>query len=289
MSGSRYVGQLGKKWGLKAPGQLLRMLKFHRTPFKTILHNIFSALEEVNGRFAFPTIAAVAKMKPELVKMIASEGHEVASHGYNHIRYPTLTTEERERDLRLSLQVFTKMGIEINGFRAPYDNYTDDMPLLLEQTNLSWDGGFGYRAEHREKTHFFNIDIDGHQSKVTYIPLNIQSDDLMIDRLGMDPTAITKTLGAEVSNAAATNGVIMFDLHPIRMGQTKFVGCLKEVTEHAQGLGAWCTTPAEAVKYWNRHRKWKGDSTFCLLLTGDIDNWVFADYLRRVLWGRAGR
>ena len=144
MSGSRYVGQLGKRWGLKAPGQLLRMLKFHRTPFKTILHNIFSALEEVNGRFAFPTIAAVAKMKPELVKMIASEGHEVASHGYNHIRYPTLTTEERERDLRLSLQVFTKLGIEINGFRAPYDNYTDDMPLLLEQTNLSWDGGFGY-------------------------------------------------------------------------------------------------------------------------------------------------
>ena len=286
---SGYVGQLGRRWGLKAPRQLFRMLKLHRTPFKTILHNMFSALEEVNGCFAFPTIAAVAKMKPELVKLIANEGYEVASHGFNHVRYPTLTQEARERDLKLSLQVFKKLGIEINGFRAPYDNYTDDMPLLLERVDLSWDGGFGYRAEHREKTHFFHADINGKSSKLTYIPLNIQSDDLMIDRLGMSPEAVTKTLKAEVTNAEPTKGVIMFDLHPIRMGQAEYAGCLKEVTEHAQGLGAWCTTPTEAVKYWNTHGKWKGDSTFCLLLTGDIDNWVFSDYLRRVLWQRGGR
>lgn len=250
---------------------------------------MFSALEEVDGRFAFPTIAAVAKMRPELVKMIVHEGHEVASHGYNHVRYPTLTAEARERDLRLSLQVFKELGIEISGFRAPYDNYTDDMPFLLEQAQFTWDGGFGYRVEHREKTHFFHTDIDGLQSKVTYIPLNIQSDDLMIDRLGMGPRDVSKTLKAEVSKAAVTKGAIMFDLHPIRMGQSEFVDCLKEVTEHAQGLGAWCTTPTEAVKYWNTHGKWKGDSTFCLLLTGDIDNWVFTDYLRRVLWQRGGR
>jgi peptidoglycan/xylan/chitin deacetylase (PgdA/CDA1 family) len=265
------------------------MMKLHRTPFKTILHNMFTALEEVDGRYAFPTIAAVAKMKPDLLKTIVDEGHEVASHGYNHVRYPTLTREARERNLRLSLQVFKNLGIDITGFRAPYNNYTDDMPQLIEKTGLVWDGGFGYRPEHREKTHFFRADIAGQKSEVTYIPLNIQSDDLLIDRLGMGPKRVTETLNAEVSNASKTNGVIMFDLHPIRMGQTKFAGCLRNVTEHAQGLGAWCTTPTEAVKYWNAHGKWKGDSTFCLLLTGDIDNWVFSDYLRRILWRRAGK
>ncbi len=265
------------------------MLKLHRTPFKTILHNIFTALEEVDGRFAFPTIAAIARMKPELVREVVNAGHEVASHGYNHVRYPTLNAEGRERDLRLSLQVFKSLGVPISGFRAPYDNYTDDMPLILDRTHLLWDGGFGYRPEHREKTHFFHTNINGQQSRVTYIPLNIQSDDLMIDRLGMGPDAVSKTLKREVAKAASTNGVIMFDLHPIRMGQSEFVGCLKEVTEHAQGLGAWCITPSEAVKYWNTHGRWKGDSTFCLLLTGDIDNWVFSDYLRRVLWRRRGR
>ncbi len=284
MSRLGYIGQLQKKWGLRAPKQLLRMMRLHRTPFKTILKNMFEALEEADGKFAFPTIAAVAKMQPDLVREIIKQGHEVASHGYNHVRYPTLSAKAREDDFALSLQTFRKLGIKIEGFRAPYDRYTPDMPAMLEKYNLVWDGGFGYQAEHREKTHFFQVDLDGTPSELAYIPLNIWSDDLMIDKRGMGPQAVTKTLNKAVSEASKKGGVIMFDLHPIRMGQPEFATCLSAVTEYAQGLGAWCPTPSEAVKYWNSHKKWKGDSSFCLLLTGDIDNWVFSDYLRRVIW-----
>ncbi|MFX1559011.1 MAG: polysaccharide deacetylase family protein [Promethearchaeota archaeon] len=289
MLSSSVLTQVGKRWRLKAPEQLYRMLKFHLTSFETILENMFTALDEADGSFTFPTVAAIAKMKPELVQRIEKEGHEVASHGYNHVRYPTLSVEKREQDLLLSLQVFRNLGIQISGFRAPYDNYTDDMPKLLDETNLIWDGGFGYRPEHREKTHFFHTDIDGRESSVTYIPLNIWSDDLMIDRKGMKPESISKVLIGEVTKTAPTGGVVMFDLHPIRMGQKKYVGCLREVIEYANSSGAWCTTPTKAVKYWNTHSSWKGDSKFCLLLTGDIDNWVFSDYLRRILWKRMNR
>lgn len=286
MSSPGYLRQLGNKWGRGAPRQLYHMLKLHRTPFSTILRNMFEVLEEANGSFTFPTIAAIAKMRPDLVKEIVNEGHEVASHGFNHVRYTTLSEKTRQKDLALSLQVFKEIGIEITGFRAPYDRYTNDMPTLLEQTDLVWDGGWGYQAEHRDKTHFFHENIDGHVSRVTYIPLNIWSDDYMIDRKGMGPDLVTKVLKREVTKVAPTGGVIMFDLHPIRMGQEKFVGCLKDLIEHGHELGAWCTTPTEAVKYWNIHEKWKSDSKFCLLLTGDIDNWVFSDYLRRILWRR---
>ena len=286
MSRLGYVGQLSKRWGMRAPKQLYQMMRLHRTSFKTILHNMFEVLDEVDGKFAFPTIAAITRMRPELVQEIVKEGHEVASHGYNHIRYPTLSSKGREEDFALSLQVFRKLGIKIEGFRAPYDNYTPDMPAMLEKYNLVWDGGFGYQPEHRERTHFFQVDLDGTPSKLTFIPLNIWSDDLMIDRQGMGPEAVTKTLNGAVSDASTKGGVIMFDLHPIRMGQPEYVGCLREVINHAHSLGAWCPTPSEAVKYWKSHNKWKSDSSFCLLLTGDIDNWVFSDYLRRVLWKR---
>ncbi|MFX1483608.1 MAG: polysaccharide deacetylase family protein [Promethearchaeota archaeon] len=289
MSGQGYIRQLGKKWGLSAPKQLARMFRLHRTSFSTILSNIFSVLEETNGQFAFPTIASVAKMKPDLVREIVKEGHEIASHGFNHVRYPSLSIEDREKDLRLSLQTFKKIGINIEGFRAPYDNYTDDIPDLLEKMRLTWDGGFGYRPEHREKTHFFHTSIDGSPSKVTYIPLNIWSDDLMIDRRGMSPEKISETLKAEITRTAENGGVIMFDLHPIRMGQKKYVACIRDIVEHAHGLNGWCPTPTEAVKYWNEHGRWKSNSAFCLLLTGDIDNWVFSDYLRRMLWRRQMR
>lgn len=285
MSGLRYVRQLQSRWGTRAPKQLYRMLKLHMTSFDTILRNIFDALDDVQGKFAFPTVAAVAKMKPERIKEILKEGHEVASHGYNHLRYPSLSAKEREKDFALSLQVYRKMGVKISGFRAPYDRYTDDMPAMINKHKLVWDGGYGYQEEHREKTHFFQVPVSG-EAFTTFIPLNIMSDDLMIDGKGWGPAMVTKALNREVSKVSKSNGVIMFDLHPIRMGQKQFAGCLHDVVEHANQLGAWCTTPTEAVTYWKKHRKWKSDASFCLLLTGDIDNWVFADYLRRVLWRR---
>ncbi|MGQ4912594.1 MAG: polysaccharide deacetylase family protein [Candidatus Thorarchaeota archaeon] len=286
MSGLKYVRQLQKRWGMRAPRQLYRMMRLHRTSFDTILRNMFEALDDVKGKFAFPTVAAVARMKPDLIRTILNEGHEVASHGYNHVRYPSLTAEGRERDLALSLQTYRKMGVKITGFRAPYDNYTDDMPQLIEKYGLVWDGGFGYRAEHREKTHLFKVQLASGESSTTFIPLNVMSDDLMIDGRGMNPAQVSRALKAEIEKVSQTEGVIMFDLHPIRMGQKRYAPCLRDVVEYAHTRGGWCTTPTEAVTYWNSHGKWKGNSSFCLLLTGDIDNWVFSDYLRRVLWRR---
>ncbi len=248
------------------------------------MENIFDALEPFDAKFAFPTIAAVASMRPDLVKMIVEAGHEVASHGYNHIRYPRVSAEERETDLRLSLQTFKKLGIDITGFRAPYDNYTDDMPALIDRLGLEWDGGFGYRPEHREKTHFFKVPLEGKDTRTTFIPLSVWSDDKMIDTLKMTPTQITRRLKFEVHKASQHGGVIMFDLHPIRIGQRKYVRCLRELVEYATDLNGWIPTPTEAVRQWNKHGRWPDDASFCLLLTGDIDNWGFTDYLRRQIW-----
>ena len=289
MSGVAYLRQLYKRWGLRAPRQLLRMIKLHRTPYDKILHNIFSVMEKYDGKFTFPIVAAVARMRPDLVREIAKEGHEIASHGFNHLRYPTISPDEREKDLELSLHAFRKLGVKIKGFRAPYNNYTDDMPQILEKLNIMWDGGYGRRVEHRQKTHFFRVLTNGAESKVTYIPLNTWSDDLMIDKLGMGPDAVTKRLNIEVKKASESGGVLMFDLHPIRVGQSKYMECLGQVTESSISLGGWCTTPSEAISYWNSHGRWKGDASFCLLFTGDIDNWVFSDYLRRIIWRRQTR
>ncbi|NWF96063.1 MAG: polysaccharide deacetylase family protein [Candidatus Thorarchaeota archaeon] len=263
------------------------MVRLHRTPFTTILRNMFEVLEAHHARFAFPVVAAVARMRPELIREILEAGHEVASHGYNHVRYPQMSPEKRKRDLALSLQSLRRLGATVKGFRAPYDNYTDDMPEMLSVSGLAWDGGFGYRPEHRDKSEPFKVSITGGQTGTTFIPLSVWSDDLMIDTLGWRPGQVTKQLGREVQRAAEHGGVLMFDLHPIRIGQREYVGCLDATLELAMHLGAWCPTPAEAVEYWNKHRRWKSDSSFCLLLTGDIDNWTFADYVRRTLWQRA--
>lgn len=260
------------------------MFWFHRTPFEDLLNNVFAAVDSYDAKFAFPICASVAGMRPELVRTIAREGHEIASHGYNHFRYVGIPKEQWTQDMIKSMRLFSKMRLKIHGFRAPYDNYPEGIAEVLDTIGIMWDGGLGFNKKYRTKNSFFKVDINGRPSKTTFIPLNQWSDDKMIDRSHYDVERVARKLQMEIRNASKRGGVIMFDLHPIRMGQPEYVDALRRMVEFAHGLGAWMPTPHEAVDYWEKHKKWKGDAEFCLLLTGDIDNWTFTDYIRRYLW-----
>jgi len=279
-----YASQLYKRWGLGVFKKFFHMYNLHRTPLETLLINLLTVLDEHDGRFTFPTVASVAAMHQDEIRSIVREGHEIASHGYNHLRYPKISKRKREHDLASSLSTYKKMRVPITGFRAPYNSYTEDLPQLLDKYKLSWDGGYGRSPEYRERKHFFTILNGNKESRVLFIPLNFWTDDRMIDKMKMKKNSVTERLKTEITKRAETGGVIMFDLHPIRIGQPAFVDCIGEALDFANSLGAWSTTPTEAIKYWRTHKKWKGDASFCLLLTGDIDCWTFSDYLRRIDW-----
>ena len=57
---------------------------------------ILSILSANSVKATFFVLGWVAERCPDLVKRIASEGHEVASHGYNHVRYPTISAQARK-------------------------------------------------------------------------------------------------------------------------------------------------------------------------------------------------
>jgi polysaccharide deacetylase family protein (PEP-CTERM system associated) len=57
---------------------------------------------------------------PEIVKEGLKSGHEIASHGYNHIPLWEMTPEEFKNDLALSLKVLEDIvGQKVKGYRAP--------------------------------------------------------------------------------------------------------------------------------------------------------------------------
>jgi hypothetical protein len=104
----------------------------------------------------------------------------------------------------------------------------------------------------------------------------------MIDVLGFQSRQIGLTLKRVIERVSDIHGIIMFDLHPIRMGQPQYLQSLQQVLEHGTQLNGWFPTVTEAVEFWCKHRSWKHHASFCCLLTGDIDNIVFLDYLRRL-------
>jgi peptidoglycan/xylan/chitin deacetylase (PgdA/CDA1 family) len=259
------------------------MWRLHRTPFSELTNNILDVLDKYNSFYTFPIVAYTAKQDINLLKTIIHAKHEIASHGYKHIRYQFLPREIQEQDLKESLDTFQSLGITIKGFRAPYNKYSEDTPFLIEKYNLLWDGGIGYDPKYRKGNKFFKTMLNGSESSFTCIPLSFYTDDALIDFYKLNEEQMGKIFKKVIDHVKSKEGMVMFDLHPIRIGQKKYVKSLETLVSYGTKLGGWFPTVSEAVEYWNNNGEWKENSKFCVLLTGDIDNFVFLrDYLSRL-------
>lgn len=277
-----WITQVIKRRRHLALVQALRMLRLHTTRFDGLLTNIFDALKEYDAKFTFPIVGSVALKNPDLIRFILSTGHEVAVHGYRHVRYASFSAEQQETDVRMAVDAFKRLAVPARGFRAPYNGYTEDTPAIIEKLGFLWDIGIGYNPKYRSLTTPFNIGVGDHQSKFTCIPLNEWSDDLMIDTYGYNDRQMSKTLKHVIKEASMKQAMVMFDLHPIRVGQSSYVNALKQAVEYGTMLNGWFPSVSEAVEWWNRKRSWKHDAVFCCLLTGDIDTVTFIDYIKRI-------
>jgi len=253
------------------------------TPFSTLLRNIFDATEQYKAKFTFPVVASVALKNPAVINKILRLGHEVAVHGFKHIMYRYLSEQQQENDIKKAIAVFRELGIPTRGFRAPYNAYTEHTPRLIEKYGFLWDAGIGYNPKYREHASFFRVLVNNHASRFTCIPLSMWSDDLMIDFYGLKSRQIGKILKRVIKRTSEKHGVVMFDLHPIRVGQHKYIDGLKQALSYGTELNGWFPTVTEAVEQWRRNKKWKRNTDFCCLFTGDIDNFTFLDYLQRLL------
>lgn len=83
-------------------------------------NKILAMLKKEKVKATFFVLGYVAEHFPQLVKNIANEGHEVASHGYNHKPLTKQTPSEFEEDLLKSLKILKEIiGEEVWGYRAP--------------------------------------------------------------------------------------------------------------------------------------------------------------------------
>jgi polysaccharide deacetylase family protein (PEP-CTERM system associated) len=80
----------------------------------------------------------VADRFPDLVKRIARDGHELASHGYSHRLVYTQTPGEFREDIRRSKRVIEDFGgTRVRGYRAPSYSITNAslwaLDILVEE------------------------------------------------------------------------------------------------------------------------------------------------------------
>jgi polysaccharide deacetylase family protein (PEP-CTERM system associated) len=81
---------------------------------------ILEMFDEAEVKATFFTLGWVAKRHPALMRRVAEQGHEIASHGWDHARVFTLTKDEFAEDLKKTKAVIEDAtGFAVTGYRAP--------------------------------------------------------------------------------------------------------------------------------------------------------------------------
>lgn len=103
---------------------------------------LLDILEKFNQKATFFVLGWIAQKKPGMVKRIASEGHEIASHGYGHEIIYNLTEESFRKDLALSKKILEDItGSKVIGYRAPNFSITRNSSWAI---NILHDFDFKY-------------------------------------------------------------------------------------------------------------------------------------------------
>ncbi|MCM0611819.1 DUF3473 domain-containing protein [Marinobacter sediminum] len=104
---------------------------------------ILALFEKAGVKATFFTLGWVAERSPQLVKRIADEGHELASHGYSHqLIYNQTPDVFREETIRSKGILEDILGKPVTGYRAASYSITNAsrwaLDILAEQ-GFTWD------------------------------------------------------------------------------------------------------------------------------------------------------
>jgi polysaccharide deacetylase family protein (PEP-CTERM system associated) len=105
---------------------------------------VLALFEDADVTATFFILGWVAARYPKLIKRIADQGHEIASHGWDHIRVFTMTPEQFARDLSETRKILEDTsGERVTGYRAP--SFSIDKRTPWAHAVLA-DAGYAYSS-----------------------------------------------------------------------------------------------------------------------------------------------
>lgn len=88
--------------------------------FRSHMDTLLRICSETDCKATFFVLGCIGENYPDVVKAIAREGHDVASHGYGHQLAYKQTFEEFRDDVKKSVDILENLtGTKVLGYRAP--------------------------------------------------------------------------------------------------------------------------------------------------------------------------
>ena len=108
------------------------------------ISQILTLLAQEKSKATFFTLGWIAQRYPQLVRQIVDEGHELASHGYAHLRANEQSRDEFREDVTRSKKLLEDLGgVAVKGYRAP--SFSIGIKNLWALDVLS-DAGYAYSS-----------------------------------------------------------------------------------------------------------------------------------------------
>jgi polysaccharide deacetylase family protein (PEP-CTERM system associated) len=96
-------------------------------------HWLLDTLDASDVRATFFVLGWIADRHPQLIADVRSAGHDIGSHGYDHVRAYDLTPKAFASDLRKSMTALNSIGVtNVTSFRAPEWSINDRSLWALE-------------------------------------------------------------------------------------------------------------------------------------------------------------
>jgi polysaccharide deacetylase family protein (PEP-CTERM system associated) len=103
---------------------------------------ILDLLAKKEVKATFFTLGIVGEKFPYLVKEIIEQGHELAVHGHNHLKFFQMTPKQALEEVSKAKDVLEQLsGVEIGGHRAPAFSISKKTPWAFE---VLIEAGFTY-------------------------------------------------------------------------------------------------------------------------------------------------
>ncbi|MGZ5200167.1 MAG: XrtA system polysaccharide deacetylase [Telluria sp.] len=97
------------------------------------MERILALFGETGVKATFFTLGWIAERYPHVVRAIVDGGHELASHGYSHLRASEQARTEFSQDIRRSKRLLEDIGgQEVVGYRAPSFSIGEDNLWALD-------------------------------------------------------------------------------------------------------------------------------------------------------------
>ncbi len=107
-------------------------------------NNLLDLFSESDIKATFFILGWVAERCPDLIKRMADDGHEVACHGYGHLRATEQTETEFREDVKKSKTILEEIsGKPVLGYRAPSFSINDSNRWVFDTLR---DLGFLYSS-----------------------------------------------------------------------------------------------------------------------------------------------